>query len=86
MKVLDYMGGTTVDTPMKPDAEARLLTAVKLFASGQVSSGIAAQLAGITRVEFLISLNRFGVSAVGVNADELAEDVANATAAFERRR
>ncbi len=60
------------------EAEARLLLAVKLYELGRISTGTAAQLAGIGRVEFIFELQRFGLSPIGVEPDELAEDVANA--------
>ena len=42
-------------------AEMRLLTAVKLFELGRLSSGRAAELAGIPRVEFLLKLGEYQV-------------------------
>lgn len=59
-------------------AEARLLLAVKLYELGRVSTGRAAELAGISRVEFLFALSRFGLSPIGVDLDELAKDMAHA--------
>ena len=41
--------------------EMRLLAAVKLYELGRLSSGRAAELAGIPRVEFLLALSRFKV-------------------------
>jgi predicted HTH domain antitoxin len=41
--------------------ELRMLAAVKLYEMGRFSSGRAAELAGISRVEFLQSLNRYKV-------------------------
>jgi len=41
--------------------EMRMLTAVKLFELGRLSSGRAAELAGMSRVEFLLSLGRYKV-------------------------
>ena len=38
--------------------EPRMLAAVKLFELGSLSSGRAAELAGMTRVEFILSLGR----------------------------
>ena len=60
------------------EAEARLLLAVKLYELGRVSTGIAARLAGMGRVAFMFALQRFGLSPIGVEPDELAEDLANA--------
>ena len=41
--------------------EVSLLAAVKLYELGRVSSGRAAQLAGLTRIEFLAALQRLQV-------------------------
>ncbi|PKO23062.1 MAG: hypothetical protein CVU38_06090 [Chloroflexi bacterium HGW-Chloroflexi-1] len=41
--------------------EIRMLAAVKLYESGRLSSGRAAELAGVPRVEFLLSLERYKV-------------------------
>ena len=60
------------------EAEARLLLAMKLYELGQVTTGVGAGLAGLDRVSFMLELQRFGLSPIGVEPDELAEDVANA--------
>lgn len=41
--------------------ELRMLAAVKLYELGRLSSGRAAELAGVSRVEFLMSLGRYKV-------------------------
>jgi predicted HTH domain antitoxin len=41
--------------------ELRTLAAVKLYELGRLSSGRAAELAGMSRVEFLLSLGRYRV-------------------------
>jgi predicted HTH domain antitoxin len=41
--------------------ELRMLAAVKLYELGRLSSGRAADLAGVTRVEFLLALGRYRV-------------------------
>lgn len=68
---------------LKTDAESfaeelPLLAAVKLFELGRLSSGRAAELAGIPRVAFLVALGRYGVSPFQLTAEELHQDVLNA--------
>ena len=41
--------------------ELRILAAVKLYELGRLSSGRAAELAGMPRVEFLLELGRYKV-------------------------
>jgi predicted HTH domain antitoxin len=60
------------------EAEARLLLAVKLYELGRVSTGMAARLAGMSRVAFIMTLERFGLSPIGVDAGELDQDLAHA--------
>lgn len=60
------------------ESEARLLLAVKLYEMGRISTGMAARLAGMERVAFIFTLDRFGLSPIGVDPDELEEDFENA--------
>ena len=41
--------------------ELRILAAIKLYEMGRLSSGRAAELAGMSRVEFLLNLGRYNV-------------------------
>jgi len=66
------------ENPAEFETEARLLLAVKLYELGRVSTGMAARLAGMSRVAFMFALNRFGLSPIGLEPGELAEDLANA--------
>jgi predicted HTH domain antitoxin len=65
-------------SPQEFESEARLLLAVKLYELERVSTGVAAELAGMSRVAFMFELSRFGLSPMGQEPDEIAEDVANA--------
>lgn len=65
-------------TPAAFAQEARMAMAVKLFEMKRLSSGMAAQLAGIERVTFLLSLHRYGVPMLDLSMDELESDLANA--------
>ena len=60
------------------EAEARMAMAVKLFEMKRLSSGLAAQMAGVPRVEFLLSLHRYGVPFIAHDDAELASDLAHA--------
>jgi hypothetical protein len=53
--------------------EIRILAAVKLFEMGRLSSGRAAELAGMTRVEFLLSLSRYQVSPFAAELHDLEQ-------------
>jgi predicted HTH domain antitoxin len=58
--------------------EVRMAAAAKLFELGRLSSGKAAELAGVSRIRFLHELARFNVSPFQVTGDELLDDVARA--------
>jgi predicted HTH domain antitoxin len=48
-----------------------MLAAVKLFELGRLSSGRAAELAGMPRVEFLLNLGRYKVFPFAAELDDL---------------
>ncbi len=54
--------------------EIRMLAAVKLFEMGRLSSGRAAELAGMPRVEFLLNLNRYKVFPFAAELDDLENE------------
>lgn len=56
------------------ERDARMAAAAKLFEIGRLTSGQAAQLAGIPRVAFLLSCPQWGVPAVTWDADETAAE------------
>jgi predicted HTH domain antitoxin len=52
---------------------------VKLYELGKVSSGVAASVLGLSRLEFLELLSKYKVSVLGAyDLDDLKEDIANA--------
>ncbi|MBK7180417.1 MAG: UPF0175 family protein [Chloroflexi bacterium] len=57
--------------------EMRLAAAVKWYETEQISQSKAAEVAGISRAEFLAALARFGVSPFQITADELISEVNN---------
>ncbi len=79
--VIDY-------PPCLPDAlqrsreqferEAKMAMAVKLFEMKRLSSGMAARLAGMDRVSFLLSLHHYGVAMIDLDEQELQSDMDHA--------
>jgi predicted HTH domain antitoxin len=61
-------------TPAEFVKEMRLAAAVKWYEVQMVSQAKAAELAGISRAEFIQALARFGVSPFQQNTDELREE------------
>jgi predicted HTH domain antitoxin len=58
--------------------EMQFLAAVKLYELGRLSSGKAAELAGMERVEFLRSLSGVGVAAINLRDEEIELEIAAA--------
>jgi predicted HTH domain antitoxin len=55
--------------------EARLALAILWYDRGQISQGKGAELAGLTRAEFIDELGRANVSALQTSVDELREEM-----------
>lgn len=53
------------------EEEARYLLALKLYELGKISSGKAAKIAGLSRVAFLMRLERYKVSPFQMDLDEI---------------
>ena len=66
------------ETPEGLSQMIRMAAAAKLYELGKLSSGRAAELAGIPRVSFLQQLGRYGVSTFDLTEDELVQDLHNA--------
>lgn len=54
--------------------EMRLAAAVKWYETRQVSQAKAAEIAGLSRAEFLAALGRFGVTPFQLSVDELIQE------------
>lgn len=61
------------------EIEMKTSSLVKLFELGKVSSGTAAKVLGISRLEFLELLAKYKVSPFGLyDTEDLSEDIVNA--------
>lgn len=54
--------------------ELRIAAAVKWYELHRVSQGRAAEIAGLSRAEFIDALGRYGVSVFQQTAEEIIED------------
>ncbi len=61
------------------ESEIKTSSLVKLFELGKVSSGMAARVLGLSRIEFLELLSKYNVSVFGAyDINDLKEDIENA--------
>jgi len=56
------------------EKEAKYLLALKLYELGKISSGKAAKIAGLSRVNFLLRLGKYKVSPFQMGLDEILEE------------
>jgi len=65
-------------TPEQMQTELPLAAAMKLYEIGKLSSGAAAELAGIPKPLFLEKLADYGIDTFRQSSAELAEEIAGA--------
>lgn len=78
VEVPNHLPDAAQCTPQQFMQDAKLAMAVKLFEMKRLSSGMAALLIGMTRVQFLGELHRFGVPMIDLDENELTQDILNA--------
>jgi predicted HTH domain antitoxin len=62
-------------TPGEVEQQIRLMAALKMFELGKLSSGRAAELAGLSRLGFFDACARYKVSVFNYTADELEAEI-----------
>jgi predicted HTH domain antitoxin len=65
-------------TPEEFTRQAKMAMAAKLYEMGKISSGIAARMLGIERVNFLLQLGEYNVPVIDLSREELESDLRNA--------
>ena len=71
-------------TPSEMEQQILLMAALKMFELGKVSSGKAAELAGMSRVDFLMTCGRYKVSIFNYDADEVLQELQSDLATLEK--
>jgi predicted HTH domain antitoxin len=59
----------------KFSTQAKFLLAAKLYELGHLSSGEAASMAGLGRVDFLLSLHKIGIPMSNLQPEDLESDI-----------
>lgn len=83
---IDYPEGleeAVATTREELEAQIRLMAALKMFELGKLSSGKAAQLAGISRVEFFEMCGRYHVPIFNYSDDEIEAELTRDLAALQ---
>lgn len=71
-------------TKEEMERHIRLMAALKMFELGKVSSGKAAQLAEMSRVEFLETCGRYKVSLFNYPSEELEQEIGKDVATLRK--
>jgi predicted HTH domain antitoxin len=74
----DEIGLALKATPDDLVSKIRFAASVKLYEMGRLSSGAAAQLAGVPKPYFLSHLADYGVTTFDLGEEELSHDLKNA--------
>ena len=62
----------------------RLMAALKMFELGKISSGKAAELAGMSRIEFFEACGRYRISIFNYSPDELEQEIREDTETMKK--
>ena len=71
---MQYSTTISLELPVKIDeAEAKLMILASLFGKGEISSGKAAELLGIPRLDFFERVGDYGISVFSDDFDSLGD-------------
>ena len=74
------------ESEVEGEGELRTASALKLYKTGRISSGLAARLAGMSRVDFLLICGRHGISIFQQHPEELVADTATVSELIDCHR
>jgi predicted HTH domain antitoxin len=67
------------------ERELSLDLAVRLFEKGSVSLGKAAQLAGLSKIDFMAELSRSNITVINLDSEEIEAEVRASRGDYSRR-
>ncbi len=85
VQVPDALLEGLAESPEALGQEIRLAAAIYLYSRGLISQGKGAEIAGVSRWEFIQALGRAEVPACQVTSEELQEEVERAYQAHRQR-
>jgi predicted HTH domain antitoxin len=85
VQVPDMLLEDLATSPEELDREIRLAAALHLYSRGLVTQGKAAEIAGLSRWDFIEALGRAEVPACQVTSEELTDEVERAYQAHRQR-
>ena len=85
VQVPDVLLEDLATIPEELDREIRIAAAVHLYSRGLTSQGTGAEIAGLSRWEFIQALGRAEVTACHVTSEELTVEVERAHQAHRQR-
>jgi predicted HTH domain antitoxin len=85
VQVPDALLQDLATSPDGLDREIRLAAAIHLYSRGLISQGKGAEIAGLSRWDFIQALGRSEVPACQVTSEELQEEVERAYQAHRQR-
>ncbi|MGE0496129.1 MAG: UPF0175 family protein [Vulcanimicrobiota bacterium] len=71
LEVPDDFLRTMKETPEQFSHTVLMAAACKLYELGKISTGRAAEMVGVPRVQFLLEMGRYGVEAFALDEEEL---------------
>jgi predicted HTH domain antitoxin len=75
LKLPDSLFWRNAESRDAVERRSRLLLALKYFELGEITSGQAAAMAGIGRVQFLSEASRHGIAVADLDEDELKAEL-----------
>ncbi|MCP4701308.1 MAG: UPF0175 family protein [Gammaproteobacteria bacterium] len=78
IQVPENIFATLHKSPWELTREIQIIIAAKWYDAGKISQGKAAEVAGLSREEFMLTISRLGISPFQYTAESLAKELNDA--------